>query len=73
MVADLGAVDPEIVDEIAHLPMVDTSGSFTVVFALVEGVEADLGIWIPRDDRMGVEIERFQAPPRAAARPRSLR
>jgi hypothetical protein len=56
--ADVGAVDPQIVDDIAHLPIVDETGSFTIVFALVEGVEADLGIWIPRDDRMGVEIER---------------
>jgi electron-transferring-flavoprotein dehydrogenase len=30
------------------------------VFALVDGVEADLGIWIPRDDRVGVEVERFR-------------
>ena len=51
---------PQIVDEIAHLPMVEESGSFTIVFALVDGVEADLGIWIPRDDRVGVEIERFR-------------
>jgi hypothetical protein len=58
--ADLGAVDPQIVDDIAHLPMVEESASFTIVFALVDGVEADLGIWIPRDDRMGVEIERFR-------------
>lgn len=58
--ADLGAVDPQIVDDIAHLPMVDESGSFTIVFALVEGVEADLGMWIPRDDRMGVAVERFR-------------
>ena len=57
---DLGAVDPQIVEDIAHLPMVDVSASFTIVFALVEGIEADLAMWIPRDDRMGVEIERFR-------------
>ena len=58
--ADLGAVDPQIVDDIAHLPMVEASGSFTIVFALVDGVEADLALWIPRDDRVGVEIGRFR-------------
>lgn len=56
--ADVGAVDPDIVDQIAHLPMVDVSASFTLVFALVDGVEADLGIRIPRDERFGVDIER---------------
>jgi FtsX-like permease family len=58
--ADLGAVDSQIVDDLAHLPIVDASGSFTIVFALVDGVEADLAMWIPRDDRVGVEIERFR-------------
>lgn len=56
--ADVGAVDPDIVDKIARLPMVEVSASFTLVFALVDGVEADLGIRIPRDERFGVEIER---------------
>lgn len=52
--------DPRLVDDIADLPMVEESGSFTLVLALVEGVGADLGIRIPRDDRMGVQIERFK-------------
>lgn len=56
--ADVGAVDPEIVDKISGLPMVDVAAEFTVVFALVDGVEADLAIWAPRDDRMGTQIER---------------
>jgi hypothetical protein len=58
LVIDVGAVDPEIVDKITRLPMVDGSGAATVVFALVDGVEADLAIWAPRDDRIGVDIER---------------
>ena len=58
VVIDVGAVDPEIVDQIAQLAMVDGSGAVTVVFALVEGVETDLAIWAPRDGRIGVEIER---------------
>lgn len=57
---DMRSADPRIVDDIAHLPMVKESGSFTLVLALVEGVDADLGIRIPRDDRMGVQIERFK-------------
>lgn len=55
---DVGAVDPSIVEAIERLPMVETFGSFTLVFALVDGVEADLAIWAPRDAQIGVHLER---------------
>ena len=58
VIADLGAVDPVIVETIARLPMVETSGSFTVVFALVDGVDADLAILAPGDAHAGVLLER---------------
>ena len=58
VLVDVGAVDPEIVEEITRLPMVEVSGAVTIVFAMVDGVETDLAIWVPRDDRIGTQIER---------------
>ena len=58
VLADVGAVDPAIVEQITQLPMVDVSGAVTVVFAIVDGVETDLAIWAPRDARIGTQIER---------------
>ncbi len=58
VVVDVGAVDPDIVEAIERLPMVETFGSFAIVFALVDGIDADLAIWAPRDARVGVQIER---------------
>ena len=54
---DVGALDPEVADQIAQLPMVEQSGALSVVFALVDGVTTDLGMWVPRDCRIGVQIE----------------
>ena len=60
IVVDVNALDPEIADAIARLPMVKASGAFTIVFAVVDGVEADLGLWVPRDNRIGAEIESYR-------------
>lgn len=57
VMVDVGAVDREISEEISRLPMVHVSGQFTIVFALVEGIETDLAIWAPRDARIGAQIE----------------
>ena len=58
VLADVGAVDPAIVEQITQLPMVEVSGAVTIVFAIVDGVETDLAIWAPRDARIGTQIER---------------
>lgn len=57
VLVDVGSVDPEISAEIGALPMVENSTAFTIVFAIVDGIETDLSLWLPRDDRLGNEIE----------------
>ena len=44
-------------DAVAASPLVADSGELSIVFALVDGVEQDLGFFIPNDDHMGVTIE----------------
>ena len=58
VVINVGQLEPPTIAAITDLPMVERSGAFSVVFAVVEGVEEDLGLWIPRDDAAGVTVER---------------
>ena len=55
---DVGNVDAATIQHIGELPIVADSGAFSIVFALVDGVEADLGLWIPHDEQIGVTVER---------------
>ena len=57
LVIDVGQLEPDVVDRIARLPMIEESGLASIVFAVVDGVDTDLGLWIPRDDRAGVTVE----------------
>ena len=58
VVIDVGALDGPVIRELAGSAMVDVWGAYTIVFAIVDGVESDLAIWAPRDDRIGVDVER---------------
>lgn len=58
LVIDVGQLEPDAVERIARLPMIEESGLASIVFAVVDGVDTDLGLWIPRDDRAGVAVER---------------
>ncbi len=60
VLVDVGAVDAAAVRAVTQLPMVEISGGYTVVFAIVDGVESDLAILAPLDDRAGVDVERNQ-------------
>jgi putative ABC transport system permease protein len=55
---DVGGVDPEAVEEITELPMVADSAAASVIFAIVDGVEEDIGLWVPHGDQFGVTVER---------------
>ncbi len=55
---DVGAVDGEAIQAATELSMVDVWGTYTIVFAIVDGVDSDLAIRAPRDDRAGVDLER---------------
>jgi cell division protein FtsX len=50
--------DPRVVERITTLPMVAESRAVDVIFAAVEGVEEDLGIWVPTDGRDEITVER---------------
>ncbi len=54
---DVGAVDPRIVEQITALPTVVEHGAYTVVFALVDGVDTDLAVLAPLDGRIGATFE----------------
>lgn len=58
VLVDVGALDGEVVRELTQSSMVDVWGAYTVVFAIIDGVESDLAILAPRDDRIGVGVER---------------
>ena len=58
LVIDVGKLEPDVVDRIAQLPMIEESGLASIVFAVIDGVDADLGLWIPRDGNAGVTVER---------------
>lgn len=58
VVIDVGALDGRVIRELAGSDMVDVWGAYTIVFPIVDGVETDLAIWAPRDDRIGVDVER---------------
>ncbi|MEO6653271.1 MAG: ABC transporter permease [Ilumatobacteraceae bacterium] len=58
MLVDVGAVDAATIREVTQLPMVEVWGANAVVFAIVDGVDTDLAIIAPRDDRVGVDLER---------------
>jgi hypothetical protein len=55
---DVSGVDPAAVEEIAGLPVVAGSGAISVVFAIVDGVDQDIGLWIPHGDEGGVTVGR---------------
>jgi hypothetical protein len=57
VIADVGAVDPDVVKRITTLSIVDVVGAVTVVFAVVDGVDTDLAILAPLDSRVGSQIE----------------
>jgi predicted lysophospholipase L1 biosynthesis ABC-type transport system permease subunit len=57
VVMDVTGVDPTARDAVRALPMVADSGELSVVFAVVDGVEQDLGLFIPQDDRFGAAVE----------------
>jgi ABC-type lipoprotein release transport system permease subunit len=72
VLVEVGDADPAVRDQIAQLPMVAESGAVALVFALVDGVDDDIGLFVPNDDRMGTTIEhdrvvrgRWPAPGRA--------
>jgi putative ABC transport system permease protein len=72
VLVEVGDADPAVRDEIARLPMVAETGAVALVFALVEGVDDDIGLFVSNDDRMGTTIEhdrvvrgRWPAPGRA--------
>ena len=54
---DVTGADASTQDAVAASPMVADSGELSIVFALVDGVEQDLGLFIPNDDHMGATIE----------------
>ena len=43
---DVSGLDPDEVREITELPMVGDSATASVIFAIIDGVEEDLGLWI---------------------------
>jgi hypothetical protein len=55
---DVGGVDPGVVDRVAALPMVAESGAVSVSFAVVAGVDEDIGLFIPHGSQVGGAIER---------------
>ena len=54
---DVTGVDATAREAVAASPLVADSGELSIVFAVVDGVEQDLGFFIPNDDHMGVTIE----------------
>ncbi len=60
VLVDVGAVDDRAIRDVTQLSMVEVWGAYTVVFAIVDGVESDLAILAPSADRVGVVIERDQ-------------
>jgi putative ABC transport system permease protein len=57
-IVDVGGADREAVEAIARLPVVAGSTSYSIVFAIVDGVEEDLALLVPHDDRLGVAVGR---------------
>lgn len=55
---DVGGVDPDTVQDMTELPIVADSGAFSIIFAIVDGVEEDLGLWVPHDEQIGATVER---------------
>ena len=55
---DVDGVDPEAIQDIAELPMVADSAAASVIFAVVDGVEKNLGLLIPHGNQYGVTVER---------------
>ena len=55
---DVGSLDRETVEAIAGLPMVADSGSISILFAVVDGVDEDLGLWVPHGDQFDATVER---------------
>jgi hypothetical protein len=53
----LGPVPFDVAQRAAAVPAVGHHGIATIVFAIVDGVDADIGLFVPRDDRLGVAIE----------------
>ena len=54
---DVTGADATARDALGRSPMVADSAELSVVFAMVDGVEQDLGLFIPHDDRVGRAID----------------
>jgi hypothetical protein len=50
--------DAALVERVTGLPVVAESRAVDVVFAVVEGVEEDLALWLPADGRHEIAVER---------------
>lgn len=56
--ADLGPFDASLVEEIRALRSVAAVGSATIVFAVIDDVDVDVGLGLPRDAGVGGSVER---------------
>jgi hypothetical protein len=54
-ISDIGA---DAADGVRALPMVEQAGAVTIVFADIDGVDADVGLLLPRDAAVGWNVER---------------
>lgn len=57
LLANVGDYDPAAVDAIRALPSTSRVGAATIVFAIVDGNDSDLGLVVPRDGGIGSELE----------------
>ena len=53
-----GERGPSLVGEVAALPGVERTAAYTLVFAIVDGIDEDLGVIAPRDELATNEIDR---------------
>ncbi len=57
-IIDVGGGGIEAAQEITELPVVEHVAVATLIFAVLEGVDTDAALILPRDDGLGVVVER---------------
>ncbi|HKY16506.1 MAG TPA: FtsX-like permease family protein [Microthrixaceae bacterium] len=55
---EVGEVDDASIEQLRRLPMVADAGLVALTFAIIEGVDSDLALMVPLDDRVGDTVER---------------